>query len=186
MKEVTVGAAAPPADTAAPDTTIESSPDAVTNDSTPTFVLAATEIGSTFSCQVDAGQAAACTSPWTTSPLADGQHRVAVSATDPAGNDDASPATRSFRVDTQAPDTTIESAPPASSPATSATLSFDASEADVSFECRLDWRAWADCTSPKSYTGLSIGWHWASVRATDAAGNVDASPDWARWQTVSP
>jgi hypothetical protein len=56
----------------------------------------------------------------------------------------------------------------------------------VSFECRLDWRAWADCTSPQTYAELAVGRHWASVRATDAAGNVDASPDWARWTTVAP
>jgi Bacterial Ig-like domain/PKD domain len=179
-------AAGPPADATGPDTTISSGPDAVTNDNTPTFVLAATEIGSTFSCQVDAGQAAACTSPWTTSPLADGSHRVEVAATDPAGNADVSPATRSFRVDTQPPETTIESAPPAYSSESSATLTFDANEPEVSFECRLDWRAWADCTSPQTYAELAVGRHWASVRATDAAGNVDASPDWARWTTVAP
>jgi large repetitive protein len=97
-----------------------------------------------------------------------------------------SPATRSFRVDTQPPDTTIESGPPAYSSESSATLTFDANEPEVSFECRLDWRAWADCTSPKTYAGLAVGRHWASVRATDAAGNVDASPDWARWSTVAP
>ena len=176
-------ATAPAPGGGAPDTTIESGPAAVTNDNTPTFVLAATELGSTFSCQVDAGQAAACTSPWTTPALPDGTHRVAVAATSPAGVGDPSPATRSFRVDTQAPDTTIESAPPYSAPGTSATLTFDADEPGVSFQCRLDWRAWADCASPKTYSDLPIGRHWVSVRAVDAAGNVDPSPDWARWRT---
>jgi large repetitive protein len=106
-----------------------------------------------------------------------------VHATDPGGNVDASPATRTFRVDTQAPDTTIRSAPPYSAPGTTATLTFDADEPGGSFECRLDWQAWTDCASPKTYTGLSIGRHWVSVRAIDAAGNVDASPDWSRWRT---
>jgi hypothetical protein len=178
-------AAAPPSD-APPDTTIESGPGPVTNDNTPTFAFTATEIGSTFSCQVDAGQAATCTSPWTTPALPDGQHSVAVDATDAAGNADASPATRSFRVDTQPPNTTIESGPPATSPSSSATLAFDADEPDVSFECRLDWSAWGDCTSPKTYGGLAPGRHWASVRATDAAGNVESWPASARWWTVAP
>jgi large repetitive protein len=111
---------------------------------------------------------------------------VAVGATDAAGNADASPATRSFRVDTRAPNTTIESGPPATSPSSSVTLAFDADEPDVSFECRLDWSAWADCTSPKTYTGLAPGRHWASVRATDAAGNVEAWPAGAHWRTVAP
>jgi Big-like domain-containing protein len=175
-----------PPDTTPPDTTIESGPDPVTNDNTPTFAFTATEIGSTFSCQVDVGQAATCTSPWTTPALPDGQHSVAVGATDAAGSADASPATRSFRVDTRAPNTTIESGPPATSPSSSATLAFDADEPDVSFECRLDWSAWADCPSPKTYTGLAPGRHWASVRATDAAGNVEAWPAGAHWRTVAP
>jgi hypothetical protein len=184
MKEVTVGTAAPPDDTSAPDTTISSGPEPVTNDNTPTFVFAATELGSTFSCQVDVGQPAECTSPWTTAALPDGSHRVAVSAADAAGNGDASPATRTFRVDTQAPDTTIGSAPPYGAPGTSATVTFDADESGATFECRLDWHAWTDCDSPKTYTGLSAGRHSAYVRATDAAGNVDASPDSARWRTL--
>jgi Bacterial Ig-like domain/PKD domain len=190
MKAITVGATAPPdnppSDTTGPDTTIASGPEPVTNDNTPTFVLAATEIGSTFSCQVDAGQVAQCTSPWTTPALPDGSHRVAVSATDAAGNADASPATRSFRVDTQAPETTIESAPPGVSSATSATLTFHADESGATFECRLDWRAWADCTSPKTFTGLSVNRHSAYVRATDAAGNVESSPARAWWRTTAP
>ena len=166
----------------APDTTIGSGPDPVTNDNTPTFTFASTEIGSTFSCHVDAGQAAACTSPWTTQPLPDGQHSVAVAATDAGGTADASPATRSFRVDTQAPNTTIDSAPSSSS-STSATIAFEADEDAVTFECRLDWRAWAACTSPQTYTDLTAGRHWVSVRATDEAGNVESYPASARWRT---
>ena len=110
---------------------------------------------------------------------------MAVSATDAAGNADASPATRSFRVDTQAPDTTIKSAPPAVSAGTSAKLTFEANESGASFACRLDQRAWAKCTSPKTYSGLSVGRHSAYVRATDAAGNVDPWPARARWRTVT-
>jgi hypothetical protein len=177
---------APASDITPPDTTISSGPDGATSDNTPTFDFAATEPGSAFSCQVDLGATEACASPWTTPVLPDGPHRVAVSATDAAGNGDASPAMRSFRVDTQAPDTTIDPAPPAESSDTSATLTFDADESGASFECRLDWRAWADCTSPKSYSGLWVGRHSAYVRATDAAGNVDASPARARWWTVTP
>ncbi len=47
--------------------------------------------------------------------------------------------------------------------------------ADLSFECRLDAAAWAPCTSPALLTG-SKGDHTAHVRATDAAGNVEAFP----------
>jgi hypothetical protein len=178
-------ATAPPPDTTAPDTTIGSGPNSATNDATPTFAFTATEAGSTFQCRVDAGAWASCTSPWTTPALSDGAHSVSVRATDAAGNPDASPATRSFSVDTQAPNTTISSAPPAISPGSSATLAFGASESGATFECQLDGGAWTACTSPKTYTGLSLGQHTAAVRATDPAGNVDPSVASATWTTVA-
>jgi large repetitive protein len=176
---------APPPDTTAPDTTIGSGPSGPTSDSTATFACTASESGSTFQCRVDSGSWATCTSPWTTASLSDRAHSVSVRATDAAGNRDASPATRSFTVDTQAPATSIDSAPPALSPGSSATLSFSASETGATFACQLDGGAWAACTSPKTYTGLGLGSHTASVRATDAAGNVDASPASASWTTIA-
>jgi hypothetical protein len=184
MQPVTVAAAAPPPDTTAPNTTIGSGPSGPTSDNTPTFAFTATESGSTFQCRVDSGSWTTCASPWTTTTLADGAHSVAVRATDAAGNTDASPATRSFTVDTQAPNTTIGSAPPAVSVGSSATVGFT-SESGATFECQLDGGAWAACTSPKTYTGLALGQHTANVRAKDAAGNVDASPATATWTTVA-
>ncbi len=53
-------------------------------------------------------------------------------------------------------------------------MTFSASESGATFECRLDGGAWTACTSPKTYTGLSLAQHTVDVRATDAAGNVDA------------
>ena len=41
--------------------------------------------------------------------------------------------------------------------------------------------AWTDCDSPQSYSGLAVADHTFSVRATDAAGNVDASPATRSW-----
>jgi hypothetical protein len=184
VQAVTVAAAAPPPDTTAPNTTIGSGPSGPTSDNTPTFAFTATESGSTFQCRVDSGSWTTCASPWTTTTLADGAHSVAVRATDAAGNTDASPATRSFTVDTQAPNTTIGSAPPAVSVGSSATVGFT-SESGATFECQLDGGAWAACTSPKAYTGLALGQHTANVRAKDAAGNVDASPATATWTTVA-
>ena len=74
--------------------------------------------------------------------------------------------------------------PPALSPGSSATVAFSASESGATFECRLDGGAWAACTSPKTYTGLGLAQHTVDVRATDAAGNVDASPASASWTSV--
>jgi hypothetical protein len=40
------------------------------------------------------------------------------------------------------------------------------------FECRLDQRAFATCTSPKTFSHLAVGTHRVSVRAIDRVGNV--------------
>src|SRR4029453_6828566 len=128
MKAVTVAPASPPADTTAPDTRITSGPSGAPSDSTPTFACTPTERGSTFQCRLGSGSWATGTSPWTTSTLADGSHTATVRATDAAGNTDATPASRTFTVDTQAPSTTISSAPPALSPGPRATAAFSSKE----------------------------------------------------------
>ena len=87
--------------------------------------------------------------------------------------------------DVTTPETKIDSAPPASTTSTSATFSFSASEAVSRFECRLDAGAWADCASPKSYAGLSLGIHSFEARATDLAGNVDPSPAQYAWTVAA-
>lgn len=43
-------------------------------------------------------------------------------------------------------------------------------------ECRLDGAAFALCSSPKTYSGLSKATHQFEVRGVDAAGNADATP----------
>jgi Putative metal-binding motif len=86
--------------------------------------------------------------------------------------------------DTDPPHTTITSAPPmmvvTRGPA-AATFRFTASENLVTFECRLDSGAFSACSSPVTYTGLGQGMHVFSVRAIDAAGNVEAAPPAASW-----
>ena len=79
-------------------------------------------------------------------------------------------------VDTTPPETTIDSGPSGTVNNTSASFAFSSSETGSSFECSLDGAAFAGCTSPTSYTNLSNGSHTFSVRAIDAAGNVDATP----------
>jgi hypothetical protein len=87
--------------------------------------------------------------------------------------------------DTTPPDTTITSGPSNPTSSTSASFAFTSSKAGSTYECKLDAGAYAACTSPKSYSGLSAGSHTFSVRATDAAGNTDASPATQTW-TIQP
>ncbi len=86
-----------------PDTQIDDGPTGTTNDPTPTFAFSSSEGGSSFKCRVDSASFASCTSPHTTAALGDGQHTFEVRATDPAGNTDPTPASRTFTVDAQPP-----------------------------------------------------------------------------------
>jgi hypothetical protein len=172
-------------DTTPPDTSVTSGPTTPTNDRTPTFAFTATEAGSTFQCRVDAGAWASCTSPWRPAALSDGNHSVAVRATDAAGNTDATPATRSFAVDGTAPRTTIASWPVPVSVDPDPTFTFSANETGVRFECRLDGGAWVPCTSPYQLSGVALGAHTLTVRATDAAGNVEAPGASSSWTSIT-
>jgi hypothetical protein len=177
-------------DTTAPDTSITAQPAASTTSTSASFSFTATEGGSTFACKLDAGSYAACTSPKAYSGLAVGAHTFSVRATDAAGNVDASPATATWTVtapaDTTPPDTSITAQPAASTTSTSASFSFTATEGGATFQCKLDAGSYAVCTSPKAYTSLAVGSHTFSVRATDAAGNTDASPATATWTVTAP
>lgn len=91
-------------DTTAPLTTLDEGPAGTTDDATPTFRFHANEAGAAFSCRVDAAAFAPCRSPYTTVALRGGPHTFSVRAGDAAGNDDPTPATRSFAVKRSTPD----------------------------------------------------------------------------------
>ena len=176
------GGTTPPPDTTPPDTTITAGPSGTVTSTTAQFSFTSTEAG-TFECSLDAAAYAACTSPVTYTGLSAGSHTFSVRATDAAGNTDATPATRTWTIDTPdttPPDTTITAGPSGTVTSTTAQFSFISTEAGT-FECSLDAAAYAACTSPVTYTGLSAGSHTFSVRATDAAGNTDATPATRTW-----
>jgi hypothetical protein len=83
--------------------------------------------------------------------------------------------------DTTAPDTTILSGPSGTTTAVTAQFAFSATESGSTFACKLDSGSWAGCSTPQSLSGLAVGSHTFSVRATDAAGNVDPSPASRSW-----
>ena len=181
----------------APNTIIDSGPSGSTAQTTALFTFSSTEAGSTFECQLDGGGYSSCTSPANYPGLAVGSHTFDVRATDPSGNVDASPASRSWTI-VQSSDTTITSGPSGLVNSRSARFTFTASPAGGTFHCRLDYFAhpaiaprdriavpgeghWILCRSPKTYSGLADGPHTVEVRARNAAGVLDPTPDSRSW-----
>ena len=116
------------------------------------------------------------TGTWTVvvGAVTDGTHVYTANATDPAGNRSAA-ATRTVRVDTVAPDTTIASGPNGPTGDATPTFTFTSNEAGT-FECSVDSAAFTACPTPFTTATLGGGGHTLDVRAVDAAGNRDGTP----------
>jgi fibronectin type 3 domain-containing protein len=126
---------------------------------------------------------------WDTTKSSNGSHTITATARDAAAN--TAIASRTVTVnnvapDTIPPDTTITAHPNSTTTITDASFSFNSSEANSTFECKLDSGSFTACTSPRVYTSLAVGVHTFSVRATDAAHNQDASPATYAWTVNSP
>ncbi len=165
-------------DTTAPNATIGSRPADPTNDTGASFTFTADESGTTFECNVDGAGFAACTSPATAFALGDGAHTFEVRAIDAAGNIGGAD-TYGWTIDTTAPGTSITGSPALLATTATASFTFTSTESGSTFECRLDGGAWGLC--PASYAGLAEGSHTFEVRATDPAGNTDATPASFAW-----
>jgi hypothetical protein len=170
-------------DKAPPETSLSVAPSGTVASNAASFEFSSNESGS-FRCQLDTGAVAdPCGSPKAYSGLADGAHTFKVWARDTAGNDDPTPATRTWTVDTTAPQTTLDPAfgPSGSTTSATAEFRFSSSEASSSFRCQLDAEAPTDCGSPKAYSGLSAGEHTFRVAARDPNGNLDATEATRTW-----
>ena len=171
-----------------PQTTIDVAPSDPSGDASPSFEFSSNEGDATFECRIDGGAWGACTSPKSYAGLADGSHAFEVRATDSAGLTDATPASHTWTVDTAAPNTTLDDVPADPSADDAPSFEFSASEPGSTFECKVDAGAWTTCSSPETIGLLADGSHTFSVRAADAAGNVDATPAAHTWtvDTVAP
>jgi hypothetical protein len=87
--------------------------------------------------------------------------------------------------DDTAPNTTITSAPPASTTQKSATFTFTADE-PATYECSMDGSPYEQCFNPLSVANLLAGFHTVHVRATDANGNVETTPATHSWTVKAP
>ena len=168
-------------DTVAPTSSIDSKPNANSNAASGSLGFSASEAVTGFQCHIDGAAWSGCTSPLAYGPLADGAHTFYVRATADLAGNAGTTSSYGWTVDTAAPDTSILSKPSSLSNSASPSFTFSATEPGSTFECKLDGGAFAICSSPKSYSGVADGAHTFQVRATDLAGNVDATPDSYAW-----
>ncbi len=180
------------ADVTAPDTSITSGPAGDNAALDVVFTFTGTDdttaaLDLEFECSLDGEPFGDCSSPHEIQGLALGAHTFEVRAVDAAGNVDVTPATRTWTtVDVTAPETSIDTGPEDPTEATTASFTFSSDDPAATFECALDGAAFAACTTPHELTGVVVGLHTFEVRAVDAGGTTDATPDVYEWTVVSP
>jgi hypothetical protein len=160
-----------------PQVAIVKAPAALSGERRPTIEFAANRpVG--FACAID-GVPQPCASPFTVpTDLADGEHGIVVTGTDLAGRTGTS-APAFFRIDTRAPNATFARHPAkvvrTRKRRARASFRFRSDESGASFLCKVDRKPQLPCGS-KLVRSYPVGKHVVAVRATDAIGNVDASP----------
>ncbi|TPE43066.1 Ig-like domain-containing protein [Pontibacter mangrovi] len=100
-----------PIDTQAPETTIASQPDKLSNEVPAKFSFSSNEAGVTYQVSMDGGAFATAANPYSINGLNDGEHTLQVRAIDQAGNMDATPASYTWVQDTKAPGAPVVQAP---------------------------------------------------------------------------
>ncbi|HEX2096103.1 MAG TPA: hypothetical protein VHF50_01905 [Solirubrobacterales bacterium] len=169
-------------DTVPPETTITSTPGAVSSGFAASFSFSSSEHHPTFVCRLDNGPKQPCEPGKTYFFLAEGRHTFRVWSSDQATNQDPSAAEHVFLVDTSfgdssPPFTDIGSGPPSRTRLTSARFAYSSNEPGSRFECRIDSEAFSACEATgKAYPALRNGRHVFEVRAIDRAGNPDPTP----------
>ena len=161
--------------TAPPDTYIDTAPPTLTNQTDATVAFHASGSPATFSCVLDGGAPAPCTSPDTLSGLADGTHTFTVAAT-VGGVADPTPAQATWTVDTVPP--SIPAGLTASTPSpTQVQLSWTASTDSSGiggYQVFRDGALYRTIGATTSFadTVPAGSTHTYAVAAVDKAGNV--------------
>jgi hypothetical protein len=176
-------------DSTLPSVSVDSGPNGLTNDATPTFTFSATDsVGPvSFECSIDTGTPSfgACSGPGNSdtpgAPLTQGPYTFRVKATDAASNSDI--ATQTFEVDTTPPSVAIDSGPSGTITDQTPTFTFSGTDAHgpVTFQCSIDsgTASFSACSGPGDSdtpaSPLAGGAHIFRVQAMDAAGNSAVS-----------
>jgi RTX calcium-binding nonapeptide repeat (4 copies)/Domain of unknown function DUF11 len=173
------------------DWTVDTTAPVITLASAPSGTVAATGAGigytvddntAAVTCTLDGSPLTSCMSPITLAALANGAHRVVITATDAAGN--ASTRSVDWAVSIPAPDAIITNHPTDPTTSTDAAFTFIADQDGATFTCSFDGAAFGLCASPASHTALAVGHHTFAVRATTSGGGTGPAATY-RW-TINP
>lgn len=163
------------------ETTVTSAPSGTVPSSVSSFSFSTQ--AKRLECSLDGGRWGRCFESHSVGPLANGNHRLSVRATDLVGNPvDLSPASVAWTVrDLDPPETAIVSRPPRKTKERRPEFTFTADEPGTIFHCRYDGKPFQRCEGTKR-ARVKVGKHLFEVRATDVAGNVDATPAAAKFE----
>jgi MYXO-CTERM domain-containing protein len=166
-------------DTEPPDTSIVSGPEGTVRSTSATFDFASPETGVTYECSLDGAAFTACTDPVTFTGLADGEHTLRVRARDAAGRVDATPASRTWTVDTTAPAAPVITSPSNGAQVGGTPIFSGTAEPGSTVTVVVDGEVVGTTTAnPEGNwtftppTPLASGPHTVTVTATDLAGNT--------------
>lgn len=154
-------------DIQAPDTTITSGPNGIVPPESVSFGFTASESGSSFECSLDGGAYAPCASPKAYPGLAQGPHTFRVRAVDAVGNQDETPAERSFQV-LQPPVVTTE--PAAGIGPSGATLKATVNPKGGETTYQFEYGTTAAYGSKVPATAKSVGSGATAVEVSEAIG----------------
>ena len=151
-----------------PSPVVSANAPAATSDKTPSVTFTVSGRPKTLTCKVDSGVAAACTSPFTTPSLSDGNHTVTVTATDYFSH--SGHAAKAIKVDATKPKVKFSKAPAKNTKSKKAKFKIK-TESGAELTCKLDKEKAKSCSkSPKFSVGP--GKHKLKVTAIDAVGNA--------------
>ncbi|MFO0593676.1 MAG: Ig-like domain-containing protein [Myxococcaceae bacterium] len=175
------------------DTAIIAGPSGTVRSTTADFAFSSTVLGATYECSLDGAAFTACSTPTSFTNLSDGQHTLEVRAVN-GGNTDTTPASRTWTIDSTAPNAPVVTAPADGTTIYTRTPLYQGtaepgSTVRVSVDDQVVCTAVTASDGTWSCTGttpLASGAHRVSAMATDAAGNTSPASNTNRFTVDIP
>jgi large repetitive protein len=141
----------------------------ITNQNEITFSFSANQAQVSYVCSLDGAPHSACQSGAHYTGLSSGAHTFNVRAIDRWGNVDPTGASHNWTIDSSVPATAISSTQNGSA----ISFSMSSNAPNATFVCSMDGAPFTSCTSPVTYTNLSVGEHLFTAKAINSLGTTD-------------